>query len=62
MRKRRKSCGVAARANCHGVRCFSPAAARRHLLPQLNVGGFILIIDAKGERAARWYADSAAFL
>ena len=36
------------------------AAARRCLLAATQVGGVILIIEAKGERAARWYAGYGA--
>ena len=36
------------------------AAARRCLLAATQVGGVILIIDAKSERAARWYAGYCA--
>jgi len=33
------------------------AAARRCLRASVEVGGVVLIIDAKNERAARWYAQ-----
>jgi GNAT superfamily N-acetyltransferase len=36
------------------------AAARRCLLASTEVGGVVLIIDAKNERAARWYAGYGA--
>jgi GNAT superfamily N-acetyltransferase len=36
------------------------AAARRCLRVAAEVGGVILIIDAKNERAARWYANYGA--
>lgn len=36
------------------------AAARRCLLAAAEVGGVVLIIDAKNERAARWYAGYGA--
>lgn len=36
------------------------AAARRCLRAAAEVGGVILIIDAKGERAAQWYAGYGA--
>jgi GNAT superfamily N-acetyltransferase len=36
------------------------AAARRCLHAAAEVGGVILIIDAKNERAARWYAGYGA--
>lgn len=38
------------------------AAARRCLLAAPEVGGVILIIDAKGPRAAGWYASHGAVL
>ncbi len=36
------------------------AAARRCLRAAAEVGGVVLIIDAKNERAARWYSDYGA--
>ena len=36
------------------------AAARRCLRASAEVGGVVLIIDAKNERAARWYASYGA--
>jgi GNAT superfamily N-acetyltransferase len=36
------------------------AAARRCILAAAEVGGVILIIDAKNDRAANWYADYGA--
>jgi GNAT superfamily N-acetyltransferase len=36
------------------------AAARRCLRAAAEVGGVVLIIDAKNERAARWYANYGA--
>ena len=36
------------------------AAARRCLLAAAQVGGVVLIIDAKNDRAARWYATYGA--
>ena len=36
------------------------AAARRCLRAATEVGGVVLIIDAKNERAARWYANYGA--
>ena len=36
------------------------AAARRCLLAAAEVGGVVLIIDAKNDRAARWYAGYGA--
>ncbi|HWF08882.1 MAG TPA: hypothetical protein VG297_10475 [Bryobacteraceae bacterium] len=36
------------------------AAARRCLLAAAEVGGVVLIIDAKNDRAARWYATYGA--
>lgn len=36
------------------------AAARRCLRASAEVGGVVLIIDAKSERAARWYAGYGA--
>lgn len=36
------------------------AAARRCILAAAEVGGVILIIDAKKDRAAEWYADYGA--
>jgi hypothetical protein len=36
------------------------AAARRCLRAAAEVGGVVLIIDAKNSRAARWYADYGA--
>jgi GNAT superfamily N-acetyltransferase len=36
------------------------AAARRCLRAAAEVGGIVLIIDAKNERAAHWYADYGA--
>jgi GNAT superfamily N-acetyltransferase len=36
------------------------AAARRCLRAAAEVGGVVLIIDAKDERAARWYAGYGA--
>jgi len=36
------------------------AAARRCLLASAEVGGVVLVIDAKNERAARWYAGYGA--
>lgn len=36
------------------------AAARRCLRAATEVGGVVLIIDAKNERAARWYTDYGA--
>jgi GNAT superfamily N-acetyltransferase len=36
------------------------AAARRCLRAAAEVGGVVLIIDAKGERAARWYTNYGA--
>ena len=36
------------------------AAARRCLRVAADVGGVVLIIDAKNERAARWYASYGA--
>ena len=36
------------------------AAGRRCLLAATEVGGVMLVIDAKSERVARWYADFGA--
>jgi hypothetical protein len=36
------------------------AAGRRCLLAATEVGGVLLLIDAKNERAARWYASYGA--
>jgi hypothetical protein len=36
------------------------AAARRCLRAAAEVGGVVLIIDAKDDRAARWYANYGA--
>jgi ribosomal protein S18 acetylase RimI-like enzyme len=36
------------------------AAARRCLRASAEVGGVVLIIDAKNDRAARWYASYGA--
>jgi GNAT superfamily N-acetyltransferase len=36
------------------------AAARRCLLAAAEVGGIVLILDAKNDRAARWYASYGA--
>jgi len=36
------------------------AAARRCLLAAAHVGGAVLIIDAKSDRAARWYSEYGA--
>ena len=36
------------------------AAARRCLRASAEVGGVVLIIDAKNERAARWYVSYGA--
>ena len=36
------------------------AAARRCLRAAAEVGGVVLIIDAKNDRAARWYASYGA--
>jgi len=36
------------------------AAARRCLRAAAEVGGVVLIIDAKSDRAARWYANYGA--
>jgi GNAT superfamily N-acetyltransferase len=36
------------------------AAARRCLRAAAEVGGVVLIIDAKNDRAARWYANYGA--
>ena len=36
------------------------AAGRRCLLAAAEVGGVVLVIDAKNERAARWYASFGA--
>jgi GNAT superfamily N-acetyltransferase len=36
------------------------AAARRAILAAADVGGVLLFIDAKGERAARWYISYGA--
>jgi len=36
------------------------AAARRCLRVAADLGGVVLIIDAKNERAARWYANYGA--
>jgi GNAT superfamily N-acetyltransferase len=38
------------------------AAARRCLRAAAEVGGVVLIIDAKNDRAARWYASYGAVL
>jgi GNAT superfamily N-acetyltransferase len=39
---------------------FLAAAARRCLRAAAEVGGVVLIIDAKNDRAARWYASYGA--
>ena len=36
------------------------AAARRCLRAASEVGGVLLIVDAKNDRAARWYAEYGA--
>jgi GNAT superfamily N-acetyltransferase len=36
------------------------AAARRCLLASAEVGGVVLVIDAKNERVAAWYASYGA--
>lgn len=36
---------------------FLAAAARRCILAATEAGGVVLIIDAKNDRAAKWYAD-----
>jgi hypothetical protein len=36
------------------------AAGRRCLLAAAEVGGVALLIDAKGERATKWYASYGA--
>ena len=36
------------------------AAGRRCLLASAEVGGVLLVIDAKSDRAAKWYADYGA--
>ena len=36
------------------------AAGRRCLLAALEVGGVVMVIDAKNERVARWYASYGA--
>ena len=39
---------------------MTASAARRCLLAAVQVGGVILIIDAKNARVARWYAGYGA--
>jgi hypothetical protein len=42
------------------ARCPRVPAARRCLRAAAEVGGIVLIIDAKDDRAARWYANYGA--
>ena len=48
------------RCQGHGIGGQLLAAARRCLRASAEVGGVVLIIDAKNDRAARWYASYGA--